>query len=63
MVRVSEKNFLNEGFEYGFLSHATVAEFLEPFLRVGLIHMPGKKGGGDYGVKQVLSICLVETTR
>ena len=43
MARVSGKIFLNEGFENDLLSCATVAEFLEPFLRVALTYVTEKK--------------------
>ena len=32
VVRASRETSLNEVFEYDSLSHATIAEFLEPFL-------------------------------
>ena len=38
VVRFSDKSFLNEGLEYGCLSRATIAEFLEPSLRVVLMY-------------------------
>ena len=38
MVRVSEKRFLNEGVEYGCLSRAVIAGFLEPSLQVVLMY-------------------------
>ena len=54
------KSFLNKGWEYGRLSHATFADFLELSLRVVLMYTLKK---GDFGVKQELGICPVEETR
>ena len=38
VVCVSRKSSLNEGLECGCLSHATIAEFLEPFVWVVLMY-------------------------
>ena len=38
VVRVSRKTLLNEVLEYGSLSHATIAEFLEPSLWVVIMY-------------------------
>ena len=44
VVCVCRKSFLNKGWEYGRLSHATIPEFLELSLRVVLMYAC-KKGG------------------
>ena len=49
VARVSGKIILNEGFENDLLSRATVAEFLEPFLRVALTYMTEKNEGRFLG--------------
>ena len=39
VVCISGKSFLNEGLEYGRLSHNVIAKFSEPSLRVVLIYV------------------------
>ena len=48
--------------QYGQLSHATFAKFLELSLRVALMYA-WKKGKEDSGVTQELGICLIEAMR
>ena len=65
VVCVFSKSFLNETLECGCFSYATIAEFLEPSLRVILIYAPKKdaEGGKVLGVRHMLDISLVEATR
>ena len=46
-VCVLRKSFLNKGWEYGCLSHAAIAEFLE--LSLWEVLMPGKNEGRIWG--------------
>ena len=45
MMRVSVKSFVNKGLEYGCLSNATIAGFLEPSSLVALMY--AWKNGGE----------------